>query len=73
MPAWSAILKEQGVEQVANYVLSLSGKSVDAARAEAGKAPFLQELRRLLPVWKARGATRDGCPELADNTWLYGV
>ncbi|HMW30392.1 MAG TPA: cytochrome-c oxidase, cbb3-type subunit III [Plasticicumulans sp.] len=71
MPAWSAILKEQGVEQVANYVLSLSGKSVDAAKAEAGKALFLQNCA-VCHGAEGKGNPVMGAPNLADNTWLYG-
>jgi len=40
MPAWKDALGEQGVEEVVSYVLSLSGRKVNAREAEAGKARF---------------------------------
>ncbi|HSS64064.1 MAG TPA: cbb3-type cytochrome c oxidase N-terminal domain-containing protein, partial [Gammaproteobacteria bacterium] len=41
MPAWKAPLGgDEGVDQVAAYVLSLSGRNVDDARATAGKIKY---------------------------------
>jgi cytochrome c oxidase cbb3-type subunit 3 len=75
MMAWAgAIGGEQGVKEVAAYVISLSGRSVNTELAEAGKAKFALcagchgsdgqgSLAMGLPM---------GAPNLADNTWLYG-
>ncbi len=41
MPAWKDALGEQGVQEVVSYALSLSGRSVNAREAEAGKARFV--------------------------------
>lgn len=75
MMAWEGALGgEQGVKEVAAYVISLSGRSVNADLAKAGKAKFGMcagchgpdgqgSLAMGLPM---------GAPNLTDNTWLYG-
>jgi len=75
MMAWSAIVGgEQGVKEVAAYVISLSGRSVNPELAKAGKAKFgicagchgpdgQGSLALGLPM---------GAPNLSDHTWLYG-
>ncbi|MBT8133686.1 MAG: cytochrome-c oxidase, cbb3-type subunit III, partial [Gammaproteobacteria bacterium] len=40
MPGWEAQLGEEGIDQVATYVMSIAGREVDAATAEAGKAKY---------------------------------
>ncbi len=40
MPAFGSVLSDEKIDEVANYVLSLSGAKVDMAKAEAGKAIF---------------------------------
>ncbi len=75
MMAWKDSLGgEQGVKEVAAYVISLSGRSVDPTLAKAGKAKFAicagchgvdgkGSLAWGLPM---------GAPNLTDNIWLYG-
>ena len=75
MMAWAdAIGGEQGVKEVATYVVSLSGRSVNAELANAGKAKFglcagchglegQGSLAMGLPM---------GAPNISDNIWLYG-
>jgi cytochrome c oxidase cbb3-type subunit 3 len=75
MIAWQLILGgEQGVNEVTAYVLSLSGREVDASLAAAGQQKFAMctgchgvegkgSLAMNLPV---------GAPNLTDKTWLYG-
>ena len=75
MMAWAgAIGGEQGVKEVAAYVVSLSGRSINADLAKAGKAKFglcagchgsegQGSLALGLPM---------GAPNLSDNIWLYG-
>ena len=75
MVPWSGVLGgEEGVKEVAAYVISLSGRSVNADLAKAGKAKFgicagchgpdgQGSLALGLPM---------GAPDLSDNTWLYG-
>ncbi len=75
MMAWKAALGgEQGVKEVAAYVLSLSGRDVDPALAEAGKSRFAMCMGCHGPEGKgslAMGVPL-GAPNLTDNIWLYG-
>ncbi|MGA7802755.1 MAG: cytochrome-c oxidase, cbb3-type subunit III [Gammaproteobacteria bacterium] len=71
MPAWKAVLGEQGVDQVAAYVMSLSGRPVDAELAEAGKAKF-QTYCVACHGADGKGNQQIGAPNLTDNIWLYG-
>jgi cytochrome c oxidase cbb3-type subunit 3 len=75
MMAWEGALGgDQGVKEVAAYVISLSGRSVDPDLAKAGKGKFALcagchgpdgqgSLAMGLPM---------GAPNLTDNVWLYG-
>ncbi len=75
MMAWeSALGGEAGVKEVAAYVLSLSGREVDADVAAKGKAKFAmcsachgQDGQGSLAMGIPLGA-----PNLTDNIWLYG-
>ena len=75
MMAWGgAIGGEQGVKEVAAYVVSLSGRSINADLAKAGKAKFGlcagchgSEGQGSLALGSPMGA-----PNLSDNIWLYG-
>lgn len=72
MPAWKAPLGgEQGVEQVTAYVLSLSGRSVDRAKAEAGKAKF-DMFCVACHGPEGKGNQQLGAPNLTNDIWLYG-
>jgi len=75
MMAWEGALGgEQGVKDVAAYVISLSGRSVDPELAKAGQAKFAicagchgPEGQGSLALGMPMGA-----PNLTDNIWLYG-
>ena len=70
MPAWGPVLGEQGVKDVANYVLSLSGRKSDAALAAAGKEKFATFCVGChMPDGKGMQAL--GAPNLTDGVWLY--
>jgi cytochrome c oxidase cbb3-type subunit 3 len=72
MPAWEAPLGgAEGVEKVANYVMSLAGRDVDAASATAGKEKF-DMLCASCHMPDGTGNQALGAPNLTDNTWLYG-
>ncbi len=71
MPAWGAALGPEGVTNVAEYVLSLSGRSTDAAAAAAGKVKF-QQLCVACHGPEGKGNQAIGAPNLTDNIWLYG-
>jgi cytochrome c oxidase cbb3-type subunit 3 len=75
MMAWEGALGgDQGVKDVAAYVISLSGRSVDPELAKAGKAKFAicagchgPDGQGSLALGMPMGA-----PNLTDNIWLYG-
>ncbi len=72
MPGWKAALGgDDGVANVAEYVLSLSGRSHDAKKAEAGQEKFKQ---LCVACHKADGTGNPalGAPNLTDRIWLYG-
>ncbi len=69
-PMAEAIGGEQGVKEVANYVLSLSGRPHDAQLAAAGKEKFVVCAACHGPDGKGNQAI--GAPNLTDNIWLYG-
>jgi cytochrome c oxidase cbb3-type subunit 3 len=71
MPAWGQALGDQGVKEVANYVLSLSGRPHDANLAAAGKAKFETTCAGCHGA-DGKGMQALGAPNLTDNIWLYG-
>lgn len=71
MPALaSAIGDESAITEVAVYVQSLSGQSVDPGLAQAGQARFALCAACHGPDGKGNPAI--GAPNLTDNYWLYG-
>jgi len=71
MPALGGTLGgAEAVNDVANYVLSLSGSPHDAARAAAGKPKFVVCAACHGP--EGKGNQQLGAPNLTDKTWLYG-
>lgn len=71
MPAWEASLGEEGVEQMASYVMKLSGRSVDDKLAAAGKEKYAT-LCVGCHMPEGTGNHAIGAPDLTNNTWLYG-
>ena len=71
MPAWGAVLGPDGVANVAEYVLSLSGRSVNDTVAATGKEKFKQ-LCVACHGPDGKGNLGLGAPNLTDNIWLYG-
>lgn len=71
MPAWGPVLGEQGVDEVASYVLSLSGRKVPEDKKEAGAARFAQ-LCVACHGPDGKGNQALGAPNLTDDIWLYG-
>ncbi len=70
MPPWPQ-LGEENIRNVANYVLSLSGRTHDALKAAQGKAVFEQNCAACHGP-DGKGNQAMGAPNLADNIWLYG-
>lgn len=72
MPPWEQALGgPEGVSQVAQYVLSLSGRQVDKAAADKGKEKF-QQFCVACHGPEGKGNQQLGAPNLTDNVWLYG-
>ena len=69
-PMGAAVGGPEGVKEVANYVLSLSGAAHDAKLAEAGKAKFAACAACHGP--EAKGNPALGAPNLTDKVWLHG-
>ena len=72
MPAWEGPLGgAEGVDQAANYVMSLAGRDVDASLAAAGKEKF-DTLCVGCHMPDGTGNQALGAPDLTNNIWLYG-
>ena len=59
------------ITEVANYVVTLSGRSADAKLADAGKAKFAMYCIGCHGV-DGKGNQQIGAPNLTDDVWLYG-
>ncbi len=72
MPAWEGALGgEAGVDEVAQYVLSLSGRATISELAIKGKAKY--DIFCVACHGPAgTGNTAVGAPNLTDDVWLYG-
>ncbi|WP_114764447.1 cytochrome-c oxidase, cbb3-type subunit III [Vibrio rhodolitus] len=70
MAAWKDALGEEGVREVVSYTLSLSGRSVNAREAEAGKARFV--VCAACHGTDGKGNPALGAPDLTDQYWLFG-
>jgi len=71
MPAWQAVIGDDGVKQVTQYVLSLSGRDHNQATAAQGQKTYATMCIACHgPTGK--GNQMLGAPNLTDNIWLYG-
>lgn len=70
MPGWSNAIGEQGVVDVTEYVLSISGNPFDAEKAERGQQTFATFCGSCHGA-DGIGLTALGAPNLTDNIWLY--
>lgn len=71
MPAFGAVLGEDGVKNVTAYVRSLSGLAHDSLRAQLGKPLYAQTCAACHGA-DGKGNQALGAPNLTDRTWLYG-
>jgi len=71
MPPWGAVLGAEGVHNVSEYVMSLSGRRVNPESAVAGKEKYRQ-LCVACHAADGKGNPAMGAPNLTDNVWLYG-
>lgn len=71
MPAWSAALGEQGLNEVASYVVSLGGREAPADWIRAGQARY-ETMCIACHGTDGKGNQLLGAPNLTDKTWLHG-
>jgi cytochrome c oxidase cbb3-type subunit III len=72
MPPWKdAVGGDKGVYEVAQYVLSLSDRKVDASAAGEGKAKYMVFCVACHGP-EGKGSQALGAPNLTDNIWLHG-
>ncbi len=73
MPAFGAleILSREQIDDVAEYVLSLSGREEDAEAAGAGAEIFAEQCTACHGE-AGEGMAELGAPNLSDPIWLYG-
>ena len=72
MPAFKGVLKDDQINKVANYVLSLSGEPHDAAAAKDGDAIFHNEGGCLVCHGPEGKGNQDiGSANLSDKIWLW--
>ncbi|HEB91244.1 MAG TPA: cytochrome-c oxidase, cbb3-type subunit III [Deltaproteobacteria bacterium] len=72
MPPFAAVIGgDEGVKDVTEYVLSLSGREHDAERAERGRQTFVTVCSAChMPTGTGNQAI--GSPNLTDDIWLHG-
>ena len=73
MPRYGAdkLLDDTQIAHVTDYVLSLSGKSQDAAAAARGGAVFKDQCANCHGD-DGKGKAEQGAPNLTDDIWLFG-
>lgn len=71
MPAWGSALGEQGVEEVAAYVVSLSGRQYRKQLEHAGRERYAT-LCAACHGTEGKGNSLLGAPDLTDDIWLHG-
>lgn len=71
MPGWGAVLGEDGVTAVAEYVMSLSGRNVDQKLLSSGKDKY-DTTCAVCHGPEGEGNITLGAPNLSDSIWLYG-
>jgi cytochrome c oxidase cbb3-type subunit 3 len=70
MPAFGEQFSDKEINELANYVASLSGRERDADLVEAGKANFA--VCSACHGADGKGNQQLGAPNLTDDVWLYG-
>ncbi|MGD9392791.1 MAG: c-type cytochrome, partial [Chromatiales bacterium] len=73
MPPHAGRIEGEKLDNLVAYVRSLSGISVDAGKAEAGKADYASLGCIGCHGVEGTGNTMLGAPNLTDNIWLYGA
>jgi cytochrome c oxidase cbb3-type subunit 3 len=71
MPGWGAALGDQGVADVTQHVLRLSGNEHDEQAAARGAGQY-QSFCVACHGTEGKGNPALGAPDLTNNVWLYG-
>lgn len=73
MPAFGRdeLLEKEEIDQVVNFVMSLSGEPQDASKVEAGAVVF-EDNCSSCHMEDGTGDRSQGAPNLADAIWLFG-
>lgn len=73
MPAFGRdeLLEPEEIDQVVNFVMSLSGEAQDASKVEAGAVVY-EDNCSSCHMEDGTGDRSQGAPNLADAIWLYG-
>jgi cytochrome c oxidase cbb3-type subunit 3 len=73
MPAFGEVLSAAEIDQLANYVASLSAIEHDAVKAQAGNALFHSDTAACFYCHgaDAKGRREIGAPNLTDKIWLW--
>ena len=71
MPAFGDILETAQIDQVVNYVMSMSGEPQDASMVAEGQTVFMDNCAACHGE-AGEGDIYQGAPNLADAIWLYG-
>ncbi len=71
MPAFGELLEEDEIDQVVNYVMSLSGDPMDASLVDAGAVVY-EDNCSACHMEDGTGDREQGAPNLVDAIWLYG-
>ena len=73
MPAFGrdGLLEAEQIDQVVNYVMSLSGAPKDASAATAGETVFMDNCATCHGE-TGKGDRAQGAPDISDAIWLYG-
>ncbi len=71
MPAWSAVLGEEKIASVTEFVLKRAGREHDATKALSGASLFAANCAACHGE-DGKGKHVLGAPNLTDSVWLYG-
>ncbi len=71
MPPWESALGQSGVEQVSEYVYSLTRDPINPALVAPGQQHY-NTLCAACHGPEGKGNPMLGAPDLTDNVWLYG-
>jgi cytochrome c oxidase cbb3-type subunit 3 len=71
MPPWGPAIGDEGVKNVAAYLMQLSGNAHDSLRAYSGKEIYAKTCVACHGA-DGKGNQALGAPNLSDKIWLYG-